>query len=55
MAKQAQPARRQFPPTADQVDGCPPHHWMVNYQTQTCRKCGEERAAPAPEQRTGWR
>jgi len=30
-----------FPPTADQVDHCPPHHWLLQGEWQKCRKCGE--------------
>ncbi len=35
------------PPTADMVEGCPPHHWLVVSGRQTCKKCDLEQAVPA--------
>ena len=29
-----------FPPTADTIATCPPHHWFIDNTRQTCRKCG---------------
>ena len=40
---------RDYPARADQVTGCPPHHWIIDTRTQTCKKCGEERPLPTPE------
>ena len=40
---------REYPARADQVAGCPPHHWIIDTRTQTCKKCGEERPLPTPE------
>jgi hypothetical protein len=37
------------PARADQVAGCPPHHWLIDARVQTCKKCGEERPLPVPE------
>ena len=35
------------PPTADMVEECPPHHWLVVSGRQTCKKCDLEQAVPA--------
>ena len=40
-------AQSVVPPTADMVEGCPPHHWLVVSGRQTCKKCDLEQAVPA--------
>ena len=40
-------AQSVVPPTADMVEGYPPHHWLVVSGRQTCKKCDLEQAVPA--------
>lgn len=44
-----------FPPTADEVDFCPPHHWMLTGEWQECRKCGERKKIEQSIQHGGYR
>lgn len=37
-----------FPPTADEVPGCPPHYWRLDPKWQECKKCGERQELPSP-------
>ena len=34
------------PPTADTVEECPPHHWLIVSGRQKCQKCELEQAVP---------
>ena len=40
-----------FPPTAEDVAGCPPHYWRLDLGWQECRKCGERKRQPGTRDR----
>lgn len=60
-----QPRRRPAEPSlpaqspADQVEGCPPHYWVIADRWMTCRKClsrrriGRDGRVEAPEVASG--
>jgi hypothetical protein len=39
--KQPKNIRTDNPPRADEVEGCPPHHWTIANGWQSCKKCSQ--------------
>lgn len=37
------------PPLADEVTGCPPHHWVLESGWQQCKKCQQRQEIARPD------